>query len=146
LLEVVEAEEVGSLLDEVQASVTDLQRFSRTVKLKAFQPFTSAENALENMNAVSEQIVTQDLHNFLEMNLPKVSIVALIPLMLLCGTVSPFLVTLCVHLSKHAQLLQACDAVGSSQSTVLYCNIDTQPAVEHVSKSAHPYILLQSHR
>jgi NOP5NT (NUC127) domain len=73
LLEVVEAEEVGSLLDEVQASVTDLQRFSRTVKLKAFQPFTSAENALENMNAVSEQIVTQDLQNFLEMNLPKVS-------------------------------------------------------------------------
>ncbi|CAM9211119.1 unnamed protein product [Discosporangium mesarthrocarpum] len=71
-MEVVEAEEVGSLLDEVQEAATDPQRFCRTVKLKAFQPFTSAENALENVNAVSEQIVTDDLKHFLEMNLPKV--------------------------------------------------------------------------
>lgn len=60
-MEVVEAEEVGSLLDEVQQSVLDPQRFCRTVKLKGFQPFTTAENALENVNAISEQIVTDDL-------------------------------------------------------------------------------------
>ncbi|CAN0242669.1 unnamed protein product, partial [Phaeothamnion confervicola] len=72
LLEVTEVEEVGSLLEEVQKSVADLQRFGRTVKLKAFQPFTTAENALENMNAISEQMVTNDLKYFLEMNLPKV--------------------------------------------------------------------------
>jgi nucleolar protein 56 len=45
----------------VQAAINDLQRFGRTVKLKAFQPFTTAENALENMNAVSEHVLTDDL-------------------------------------------------------------------------------------
>lgn len=61
LMQVVEAEEVGSLLEEVQQAVLDPQRFCRTVKLKGFQPFTTAENALENMNAISEQMVTDDL-------------------------------------------------------------------------------------
>lgn len=61
LMEVTEAEEVGSLLEEVQQAVLDPQRFCRTVKLKGFQPFTSAENALENVNAISEQMVTEDL-------------------------------------------------------------------------------------
>lgn len=60
-MEVVDAEEVGSLLEEVQQAVLDPQRFCRTVKLKGFQPFTSAENALENVNAISEQMVTDDL-------------------------------------------------------------------------------------
>lgn len=60
-MEVVEAEEVGSSLDEVQQAVLDPQRFLRTVKLKGFQPFTSAENALANANAISEQMVTDDL-------------------------------------------------------------------------------------
>jgi len=46
---------------QVQAAINDLQRFGRTVKLKAFQPFTTAENALENMNAVSEHVLTDDL-------------------------------------------------------------------------------------
>ena len=61
LMEVNEAEEVGSLLEEVQQAVLDPQRFCRTVKLKGFQPFTTAENALENVNAISEQMVTDDL-------------------------------------------------------------------------------------
>ena len=47
------------------------QRFGRSVKLKAFQPFSSAAEALENANAVSEHAMTEVLHNFLEMNLPK---------------------------------------------------------------------------
>jgi len=72
LFEVIENEEIGSLLDEVQASVGDLAKFGRLVKLKAFQPFTTAENALENINQVSEGLVSDDLKNFLEMNLPKV--------------------------------------------------------------------------
>jgi nucleolar protein 56 len=54
LFEVVEVEEVASLKAEVQASVTDLARFSKIVKLKAFQPFKSAENALVNINDISE--------------------------------------------------------------------------------------------
>lgn len=49
------------MLEEVQQAVLDPQRFCRTVKLKGFQPFTTAENALENVNAISEQIVTDDL-------------------------------------------------------------------------------------
>lgn len=60
-MEAIEAEEVGNLLEEVQQAVLDPQRFCRTVKIKAFQPFTSAENALENVNAISEQMVTDDL-------------------------------------------------------------------------------------
>lgn len=72
LFEVVEHEEIGTLLNEVQESVSDLAKFGRIVKLKAFQPFTSAENALENINNISEGILGEDLKNFLEMNLPKV--------------------------------------------------------------------------
>ncbi|KAF4324181.1 hypothetical protein BBO99_00000088 [Phytophthora kernoviae] len=72
LFEVVENEEIGGLLAEVQASVSELSSFGRIVKLKAFQPFTSAENALENINNISEGLLGDDLKNFLEMNLPKV--------------------------------------------------------------------------
>ncbi|ETI49601.1 hypothetical protein F441_06602 [Phytophthora nicotianae CJ01A1] len=72
IFEVVENEEIGGLLAEVQASVADVSSFGRIVKLKAFQPFTSAENALENINNVSEGLLSEDLKNFLEMNLPKV--------------------------------------------------------------------------
>lgn len=81
LFSVLEAEEVGSLLDEVrlptkalthhnisqyvlpqvQQAVTDLSRFQRTVKLVAFQPFMTAEHALENMNAITEHALTDDL-------------------------------------------------------------------------------------
>ena len=72
LFEVVENEEIGSLLDQVQQSVMDLAKFGQVIKLKAFQPFTTAENALENINNISEGLVSEDLKNFLEMNLPKV--------------------------------------------------------------------------
>ena len=53
-------------------AVTGLDKFSRAIKLKAFQPFQSAEEALSNINAVSEHSCTDELHNFLEMNLPKI--------------------------------------------------------------------------
>jgi nucleolar protein 56 len=69
LFEVVAFEEIGAL----QGDSTDLGRFGRAVKLKAFQPFESAAEALENANAVSEHGMSGTLHNFLEMNLPKAS-------------------------------------------------------------------------
>ena len=72
MMDVIDTEEVGSLLEDNQAGVQDLAKFGTSVKLKAFQPFSSAENALENMNAISEQQVTPDLENFLESNLPSV--------------------------------------------------------------------------
>ncbi|GBG25967.1 Nucleolar protein 58 [Hondaea fermentalgiana] len=71
LFEVVEADEVALQKEQVQASVTELERFSKLVKLKAFQPFTTAENALENMMKVSENLVTEDLATFLTSNMPK---------------------------------------------------------------------------
>lgn len=51
---------------------SDMARFGKTCKLTAFKPFTSAANALEQINAVSESSLTDDLKNFLELNLPKV--------------------------------------------------------------------------
>ncbi|KAL7537004.1 hypothetical protein ACHAXR_010529 [Thalassiosira sp. AJA248-18] len=72
LFEVVAFEEIGALLDGAMDTVTDLDRFSRAVKLKAFQPFESAEDALSSINAVSEHSCTDGLHAFLEMNLPKI--------------------------------------------------------------------------
>ena len=72
LFEVVQMEEIGSLLEANSSSITDMERFGRAVKLKAFQPFESAQDALENANAISEHACTDTLRNFLEMNLPKI--------------------------------------------------------------------------
>lgn len=73
LVEVVSLEEINPGAESNQNSMTDLKLFSRSIKLKAFQPFASAEDALENANAISEHAMTESLKNFLEMNLPKVS-------------------------------------------------------------------------
>ena len=70
LVEVVEYEEIASLKEEVQASVQDLKKFSRMVKLKAFQPFANAEEALENALAVAEGSLSGALQAFLQANLP----------------------------------------------------------------------------
>lgn len=37
-----------------EIDISDWAQFSQQVKLKSFKPFTSAANALDNMNAVSE--------------------------------------------------------------------------------------------
>ena len=71
LFDVIAMEEIGGLLQDAMDTVTDLQRFNRAVKLKAFQPFQSAAEALENANAISEHALSGTLHNFLELNLPK---------------------------------------------------------------------------
>ena len=39
--------------------------------LAAFNPFKSAIDALTNANSISEGIATDDLRNFISMNLPK---------------------------------------------------------------------------
>eukprot|EP00537_Pseudo-nitzschia_pungens_P006052 CAMPEP_0172363458 /NCGR_PEP_ID=MMETSP1060-20121228/6813_1 /TAXON_ID=37318 /ORGANISM="Pseudo-nitzschia pungens, Strain cf. cingulata" /LENGTH=535 /DNA_ID=CAMNT_0013086205 /DNA_START=210 /DNA_END=1817 /DNA_ORIENTATION=- len=73
LFEVVAFEEIGSLLEGSMDTVTDIKRFGRALKLKAFLPFETAQQALENANAISEHAMTEALHDFLEMNLPKKS-------------------------------------------------------------------------
>ncbi|KDD75119.1 putative snoRNA binding domain-containing protein, partial [Helicosporidium sp. ATCC 50920] len=72
LFEVTAIDEIGHTSEAVQQSVQDIARFGKAVKLTAFKPFTSAANALEQINAVSESQATDDLKNFLTTNLPKV--------------------------------------------------------------------------
>ena len=71
LFSVLEGEDVGALVSEVQSGIIDLSRFQRAVKMQAFYPFETAEVALEQINAVSEHILTEELRNFLESNLAK---------------------------------------------------------------------------
>ncbi|KAH9307285.1 hypothetical protein KI387_035196 [Taxus chinensis] len=54
-------DEIGQNTDAVQDSVVDLNRFGKVVKLVAIQPFGSASG-----------ILTAELRNFLEINLPKI--------------------------------------------------------------------------
>ncbi|KAK1678182.1 hypothetical protein QYE76_039030 [Lolium multiflorum] len=65
-------DEIGQSVDAVRSSVLDLKRFSKAVKLAGFTPFASAIDALNQCNAISEGIMTDELRNFLELNLPKV--------------------------------------------------------------------------
>ncbi|KAI3956717.1 hypothetical protein MKW92_020421 [Papaver armeniacum] len=62
-------DEIGQNTEAVSNSVTDLNRFGKVVKLVAFHPFSSALDALNQCNAVSEGIMTDELRNFLELNL-----------------------------------------------------------------------------
>nr|XP_043616796.1 nucleolar protein 56-like [Erigeron canadensis] len=65
-------DEIGQNTEAVRNSITDLNRFGKVVKLDAFTPFESALDALNQCNAVSEGQMTDELRNFLELNLPKV--------------------------------------------------------------------------
>lgn len=58
-------------LPQVEASVTDISRFNAIVKLTGFTPFKNALTALENINAISEGIVTEELQAFLDTSFPK---------------------------------------------------------------------------
>lgn len=65
-------DEIGQNTEAVRNSVSDLNRFGKVVQLTAFHPFESALDALNQINSVSEGIMTDELRNFLELNLPKV--------------------------------------------------------------------------
>ncbi|XP_065606318.1 nucleolar protein 56, partial [Cyrtonyx montezumae] len=70
LFAVREVEEIGLLLPQVEESVLTIGKFHNVVKLVAFSPFKSAQSALENMNAVSEGILHEDLRLLLETSMP----------------------------------------------------------------------------
>ncbi|XP_078257540.1 nucleolar protein 56 [Rhinoraja longicauda] len=70
LLAVKEVEEIGLLLPQVEESVLTIGKFNNIVKLVAFYPFKSAQGALENINAISEGILHEDLRLLLETNMP----------------------------------------------------------------------------
>lgn len=71
LFSVKEFEEISMLLPQVESSVLDLSKFSSLVKLVAFAPFKTAVSALENINAISEGVVPQDLLIFLDEHFAK---------------------------------------------------------------------------
>ncbi|XP_023176946.1 nucleolar protein 56 [Drosophila hydei] len=66
LFSVKEFEEVSMFLPQVESSVTDISKFNSIIKLAGFAPFKTAIAALENINAISEGIVPQDLLHFLD--------------------------------------------------------------------------------
>ena len=71
LFDVNEAEEIGIELDTVQAASQDLAKFGKICKLKSMMPFRSAQDALENMNFISDGVLPDLLKDFLEGQLPK---------------------------------------------------------------------------
>ena len=66
-----EFDEAGGQLHKIQKSINELDRFAKMVKLAAYQPFTTAEEALENIMAIRDNKVTKTLKNFLTTHLPS---------------------------------------------------------------------------
>ncbi|KAG9230310.1 hypothetical protein BJ875DRAFT_385426 [Amylocarpus encephaloides] len=64
---------VGNRLKEVQDASQDLALFGKMVKLVNFAPYRGAAEALENINLVSEGVLSDYLRFNLELNLPKPS-------------------------------------------------------------------------
>ena len=60
----------GGQLSKIQKAIMDVERFAKTVKLSAYQPFTTAEEALENITAIAHNKVTDTLKKFLTTHLP----------------------------------------------------------------------------
>jgi hypothetical protein len=54
LFERKESEEIASMTPEMQEAFQDFSKFRKYLELKGFCPFTSAEEALENINDISE--------------------------------------------------------------------------------------------
>ncbi|KAI9173421.1 hypothetical protein LWI28_001112 [Acer negundo] len=65
-------DQIGQDTEAVRSSISDMNRFGKVVQLTAFHPFESALDALNQCNSVSEGLMTDELRNFLELNLPKV--------------------------------------------------------------------------
>jgi len=71
LFRVKEFDDIGTFLPEVEASTRDVAKFMGVVRLVAFSPFKTGTNALDNANHVSEGLLHEDLHLFLDSNLPE---------------------------------------------------------------------------
>jgi len=66
-----EFEETAETEEEVQNSLLDPKKVSKIVSLHAWTQFRDAEDALNQANSIAAGIATEELVNFLEMNLPK---------------------------------------------------------------------------
>ena len=63
-------DETGGGLSKVQKAAQNLERFSKTTKLVGSHPFKTAEEALENIQAIGAPRVTPTLKTFLTTYLP----------------------------------------------------------------------------
>lgn len=73
LFKVKEFEEVEMFLPQVEESVCDITKFKSIVNLAGFSPFKTAIAALENVNAISEGILPEELSVFIDSTVPKPS-------------------------------------------------------------------------
>ena len=64
-------EEIGAKTKAMQDVVNDYNVFSRMITLASFLPFTSAAQALENANDVSEGVLNPHLKNLLSLVVPS---------------------------------------------------------------------------
>lgn len=67
-----EYDEMGGDLSKVQSSITQMDRFSKIIKLRAYWPFPTGEIALSNISAIAKQDCPAELATFLETHLPAV--------------------------------------------------------------------------
>lgn len=65
-----ESDEIGAQLADAQKATPDFSRFAKIVALRGFTPFGSAEDALENINDVSEGVLSPVLRSAIESNVP----------------------------------------------------------------------------
>jgi nucleolar protein 56 len=70
LFSVSQQEEIAAKSKALQDAVTDYSAFSRMVQLASFIPFTSAAQALENANDVSEGVLNGHLRSLLNLIIP----------------------------------------------------------------------------
>ena len=71
LFEKEEFEEIGGLMETIQSSIGEMNRFSKLIKLKAFAPFQTSDKALHNINMIANSDLPEDLIQFLTLNLAK---------------------------------------------------------------------------
>ncbi len=71
LFEKEDFDEVAGQLKQIQKAIGSLERFTKMVKLSAYHPFTTAEEALENILAIAAYKVAPQLKAFLKGNLPS---------------------------------------------------------------------------
>lgn len=65
LFEKEDFDELGGQLKQIQKAIPNIERFGKMVKLAAFQPFQTAEEALENVTAITKNEVAKTLKSFL---------------------------------------------------------------------------------
>lgn len=71
LFEQEEYDSTGAQLAKVQKAVNSLERFTKMVTIQAYQPFKTAEEALENIQKLAKNEVSSALKSFLTTHLPS---------------------------------------------------------------------------